>query len=100
MSKERVKQYRLRQKELGRLKREMYLTDSEFIYLKTKLEKLRNTILSCKNDDQLKNAASYCSLAYNILNKHIGSVNRTKFASKMERSIGYALCQIQNNKVN
>ena len=43
MSKERVKQYRLRQKELGRLKREMYLTDSEFSYLKAKLETLRNT---------------------------------------------------------
>ena len=43
MSKERVKQYRLRQKELGRLKREMYLTDSEFSYLKSKLAALRNT---------------------------------------------------------
>ena len=43
MSKERVKQYRLRQKELGRLKREMYLTDSEFSYLKSKLAPLRKT---------------------------------------------------------
>ena len=43
MSKERVKQYRLRQKELGRLKREMYLTDSEFKELKVKLEILRKT---------------------------------------------------------
>jgi len=41
-SKERVKQYRLRQKELGRLKREMYLTDVEFTSLKDKLAKLRN----------------------------------------------------------
>ena len=41
MSKERVKQYRLRQKELGRLKREMYLTDIEFTSLKDKLIKLR-----------------------------------------------------------
>ena len=41
MSKERVKQYRLRQKELGRLKREMYLTDVEFTSLKDKLIKLR-----------------------------------------------------------
>ena len=41
MSKERVKQYRLRQKELGRLKREMYLTDSELEQLKTELLKLR-----------------------------------------------------------
>tara|TARA_R110002051_G_C8530259_1_gene469476 strand:- start:113 stop:319 length:207 start_codon:yes stop_codon:yes gene_type:complete len=40
-SKERVKQYRLRQKELGRLKREMYLTDTEFASLKDKLNKLR-----------------------------------------------------------
>ena len=41
MSKERVKQYRLRQKELGRLKREMYLTDSEYEQLKEKLLTLR-----------------------------------------------------------
>ena len=40
-SKDRVKQYRLRQKELGRLKREMYLTDGEFASLKDKLIKLR-----------------------------------------------------------
>ena len=44
MSKERVKQYRLRQKALGRLKREMYLTDNEFIKLKFKLEELRNQL--------------------------------------------------------
>ena len=42
-SKERVKQYRLRQKELGRIKREMYLTDSELEQLKAKLEAIRNT---------------------------------------------------------
>jgi predicted RNase H-like nuclease (RuvC/YqgF family) len=42
-SKERVKQYRLRQKELGRLKREMYLTETEFEQLKTKLAELRKS---------------------------------------------------------
>lgn len=42
MSKERVKAYRLRQKELSRLKREMYLTDAEFTALKAKLAELRN----------------------------------------------------------
>ena len=41
MSKDRVKQYRLRQKELGRLKREMYLTDDELEQLKAKLAELR-----------------------------------------------------------
>ncbi len=41
MSKERVKQYRLRQKELGRLKRELYLTNTEFASLKVRLEELR-----------------------------------------------------------
>ncbi len=41
MSKERVKQYRLRQKELGRLKREMYLTVDEFEQLKARLAELR-----------------------------------------------------------
>ena len=43
MSKERVKAYRLRQKELGRLKREMYLTTSEFETLKAYLAELRKT---------------------------------------------------------
>ena len=43
MSKDRVKQYRLRQKELGRLKREMYLTDSELEQLKIKLAELRKS---------------------------------------------------------
>ncbi len=43
MSKERVKQYRLRQKELGRLKREMYLTDLELEQLKAKLAELRKS---------------------------------------------------------
>ncbi len=64
------------------------------------VKKCMRVILSCKNNDQLNNAINYCGLAYKILNKHIGSVNRTKFASKMDRSIGYALCQIQSNKVN
>ena len=43
MSKERVKQYRLRQKEMGRLKREMYLTDAEYNQLKAKLAELRKS---------------------------------------------------------
>jgi len=43
MSKERVKQYRLRQKELGRLKRELYLTDNELEQLKAKLAELRKS---------------------------------------------------------
>jgi len=64
------------------------------------VKKCMRVILSCKNNDQLNNAINYCDLAYKILNKHIGFVNRAKFASKMERSIGYALCEIQNNKVN
>jgi len=43
MSKERVKAYRLRQKELGRLKSEMYLTTSEFETLKAYLAELRKS---------------------------------------------------------
>lgn len=43
MSKERVKQYRLRQKGLGRVKRELYLTDLELKHLKAKLEELRKS---------------------------------------------------------
>jgi len=40
---DRVKKYRLRQKELGRRKREMYLTCSEFEQLKSKLAELRKS---------------------------------------------------------
>ena len=40
-SAERIKRYRLKQKEQGRLKREMYLTDSEFLAIKSKLVELR-----------------------------------------------------------
>ena len=43
MTKDRVKQYRLRQKELGRLKRDMYLTDAEFEQLKDRLAELRKS---------------------------------------------------------
>jgi hypothetical protein len=43
VSKERIKQYRLRQKELGRLKRELYLTDSELEQLKVRLAELRKS---------------------------------------------------------
>jgi len=43
MSKERVERYRLRQKELGRLKREMYLTNDEFETLKAYLDELRKS---------------------------------------------------------
>ena len=38
----RIKRYRLKQKELGRLKREMYLTDSEWLAVKAKIEELRS----------------------------------------------------------
>lgn len=52
ISGDRVKRYRLRQKELGRLKREMYLTDDEFKSLKGNLSELRksNLIKEQKND--------------------------------------------------
>lgn len=43
MSTERVKQYRLRQKEIGRLKRESYLTDNEWIKVKAYIKQLRDS---------------------------------------------------------
>tara|TARA_R100000951_G_scaffold98181_1_gene88056 strand:- start:1990 stop:2154 length:165 start_codon:yes stop_codon:yes gene_type:complete len=42
-STERVNQYRVRQKGLGRLKREMYLTGDEFKALKAKLKEIRTS---------------------------------------------------------
>ena len=41
MSNDRVKRYRLKQKELGRFKREMYLTDSEWMEIKSKIAESR-----------------------------------------------------------
>lgn len=41
MSNERVKRYRVRQKELGRKKKEYYLTDSEHSELVDKLAEIR-----------------------------------------------------------
>lgn len=43
-SSERVKRYRLKQKELGRLKREMYLTNAEYSELKITLINIRKTL--------------------------------------------------------
>ena len=40
---ERIKRYRLKQKEKGRLKREMYLTDEEHEALNLKLSELRKS---------------------------------------------------------
>ncbi len=64
------------------------------------INKCMRVILSCKNYDQLNNATNYCDLAYKILTKQAGTFNRTIFNRLMQRSIGYALCEIQNNKVN
>ena len=41
-SRDRVKQYRLRQNELGRLKRESYLTDEEWVKVKAYIADIRN----------------------------------------------------------
>ena len=48
MSKDRVKAYRLRQKQLGRVKRELYLTDAEWAAVKVKINELR------KSDENLQ----------------------------------------------
>lgn len=50
MSNDRVKNYRLRQKSLGRFKREMYLTGYEFDELKEKLKELRERKKEPKNE--------------------------------------------------
>ena len=43
---ERIKRYRLKQKEQGRLKREMYLTSDEFTSLKLRLGEIRGDELN------------------------------------------------------
>ena len=53
-------------------------------------------ILSCKNIDQLDNAVKYADLVYRVLAREIGLINNTQFISLIERSIGFAQCQIKH----
>lgn len=59
------------------------------------LEKVLATILSCKDQGQLKLAIKYADLAYVMMSKTTGLINKLKFHQQVERSIGYTLCKIK-----
>ena len=61
------------------------------------VRKCMNVIVSCKNQDQLNVAVKYAGLAYKVLSREIGLVNNTNFILLIERSIGFALCNIGGN---
>ena len=58
------------------------------------VDKCMEVVLSCKTIDQLNIAVKYAGLVYKQLSKHIGLLNSTMFITRIERSIGYAQCQI------
>ena len=52
-------------------------------------------ILSCRSLDQLHVAVKYADLTYRKISKTIGLVNTVNFVRLIERSIGFAQCQIK-----
>ena len=62
------------------------------------INKAMTVILSCKTMDQLKTAVLYSNLVYKVLSNEIGLGRTMKFITLIERSIGFAQCQIQENK--
>ena len=63
------------------------------------VEKTMLVILSCQTLAQLNNASRYASLAYEKLSKEVGLVNNSRFISKIERSIGFAQCNIKKSEL-
>ena len=61
------------------------------------VKKGMSVILSCKTLGQLQSAICYANLIYRQISKEIGFANRTKFTPLIERSIGFAQCQIKAN---
>lgn len=65
------------------------------------VKKCIRVILSCKNNGQLDNAVNYCNLAIRKLSRNELKLDkRIDIMEKLHTSKGYAMCQIQNNKVN
>lgn len=60
------------------------------------LNKAMAVILSCETKTQLEVAVGYSSLAYRIIRNETLFTNNMQIISLMERSIGYAQCQITN----
>lgn len=67
----------------------------EYKEAKAIVDKCMHVIVSCKNQDQLNIAVKYSRLTYKLLAKEIG--NNMNFISLVERSIGWAQCNIKND---
>lgn len=61
------------------------------------VQRSMEVILSCKTMSQLDTAVRYSNLVYKKLAYTIGLINNMKFVTLMERSIGFAQCQIKCN---
>lgn len=66
----------------------------------TLVNKAMRVILSCRTMVQLNYAVRFSSLAYEQLARETGLINRMGFVNRIERSIGYAQCQIKHVKPN
>ena len=65
------------------------------------VKKCMRVILSCKNGDQLSNAIKYCNLAIRKLSRYVTEQDECiRIMETLYINQGYAMCQIQNNKVN
>lgn len=60
------------------------------------VNKCMSVILSCKTMPQLNVACTYAILVYRQLARELGLINNTNFVSLIERTIGYAQCQIKS----
>lgn len=60
------------------------------------VNKSMNVILSCKTSSRLEVGVKYADLVYKKISNNIGLLNDTRFISLIERSIGFAQCQIKN----
>ena len=60
------------------------------------VSKCMKVILSCKTYSQLNNAVKFADFTYKILANGIGLINESRFVPRIERSIGFAQCNIEN----
>ncbi len=60
------------------------------------VKKCMSVIVSCKTNEQLHLAVKYSGFAYKLLAKEIGLINNMNFITLVERSIGWAQCNIEN----
>lgn len=60
------------------------------------VDKCMRVIISCENQEQLNSAVKYSGFAYKILAREMGLIHNMNFITLIERSVGYAQCNINN----